>query len=150
MTSVLLNKTFTHQITNIGFGNLSIDSIKTIFKDGRPFSHFIEKWIENNYPLKHISGCKQYDFIDNNNSEIKYDEKTFTCRGCDFRPSNMKGQGREFNKEVFIEKTNKLIFCIVSNVNFPEIKIKFVKGEDLLNLYPKGVIPLNDHVKFFD
>ena len=30
--------------------------------------------------LKHISGCKKYDFIDMNNKETKYDEKTFTLR----------------------------------------------------------------------
>ena len=58
--------------------------------------------------------------------------------------------GRTFDKEVFLEKSKKLIFCIVSNVNFPEIKIKFVKGEELATKYPTGVIPLNDHNKFFD
>ena len=28
--------------------------------------------------------------------EIKYDEKTFTNRGCKYCPSNMLGQGRTF------------------------------------------------------
>ena len=148
--SVELNKTFNHTIENYNFGNLSEEICKEIFKDGRVFSHFIEPWISNNYPLTHIKGCKPYDFVDNNDATILYDEKTFTKRECDFRPSNMKGQGRKFNKEEFIEKTNKLIFCIVSNVNFPEIKIKFVRGEDLLLKYPNGKIPSRDHVKFFD
>ena len=103
-----------------------------------------------NYPLNHIKGCKKYDFTDKNNQEILYDEKTFTKGGCKFCPSNMIGQGRTFDKEVFLEKSKKLIFCIVSNVNFPEIKIKFVKGEELATKYPTGVIPLNDHNKFFD
>ena len=148
--SVELNKTFNHNISNYTFGNLSEDVCEEILKDGRPFSHFIEKWIEKNYPLNHIKGCKKYDFTDKNNSEILYDEKTFTKGGCKFCPSNMIGQGRTFDKEVFIEKSKKLIFCIVSNVNFPEIKIKFVNGEELANKYPTGVIPLNDHNKFFD
>jgi len=65
-------------------------------------------------------------------------------------PSSMIGTGRTFNKEEFEEKSKKLIFCIVSNINFPEIKIKFVKGSNLLEIYPKGIIPLNDHVKFFN
>ena len=148
--SVILNKTFIHRIVNCGFDNLPISVTNEIFKDGRVFSHFIERWIEKNYPLKWIGGCQSYDFIDVNNEEIKYDEKTFTKGGCNFCPSNMLGQGRKFNKEVFEEKTKKLIFCIVSNINFPEIKIRFVKGVDLLVKYPKGKIPLKDHIKFFN
>ena len=33
---------------------------------------------------------------------------------------------------------------------FPQIKIRFVRGSELIKLYPKGEIPLKDHVKFFD
>jgi hypothetical protein len=150
MTSIELNKTFTHTIEDFSFGNLSKEYITEIFKDGRPFSYFIEKWLEQNYPLKHITGCKSYDFVDMNNNDILYDEKTFTRQGCNFCPSNMLGQGRKFNEEVFIEKSNKLIFCIVSNINFPEIKIKFMKGSDLIKLYPKGKISLKEHIKFFN
>jgi hypothetical protein len=62
----------------------------------------------------------------------------------------MKGQGRKFDLDVFTEKTKKLIFIIVSNVNFPEIKVKFMRGTDLLTLYPKGKIPSKDRVKFFN
>ena len=46
LPSVILNKTFKHNISNYTFGNLSADICKEILKDGRPFSHFIEKWIE--------------------------------------------------------------------------------------------------------
>jgi len=62
----------------------------------------------------------------------------------------MKGQGRKFNKEIFEEKTNKLIFCIVSNIDFPNIKIKFIDGKTLLEKYPSGKIKLKEHIKFFD
>ena len=60
----------------------------------------------------------------------------------------MLGQGRTFDQAVFEEKTKKLIFCIVSNINFPNIKVRFVEGETLLKNYPKGVIPLKEHDKF--
>ena len=52
--SVILNKTFTHIIENCNFGNLPKEQIYKILKDGRPFSHFIENWIGENYPLTHI------------------------------------------------------------------------------------------------
>lgn len=148
--SVLLNKTYTHILKNLSFDKLSEIVILEILKDGRPFSHFIEHWLEETYPLKHIKGCKEYDFIDINNSEIKYDEKTFTKGGCKFCPSSMLGTGRKFNKEIFQEKANNMIYIIVSNINLPEIKIKFVSGSELIKTYPNGTIPLSDHVKFFD
>lgn len=150
MSSVELNKTFNHTIENYGFGNLSDEICKEIWKDGRPFSHFIEGWLAENYPLTHVKGCKKYDFTDKNIPEILYDEKTFTKMGCKFCPSNMLGQGRKFDKAVFEEKTKKLVFCIVSNVDFPNIKVRFVKGPDLLVNYPNGKISSKDHIKFFN
>ena len=149
LPSVELNKTFNHTISDFKFDNLPIEICREIFKDGRPFSHFIEAWISQNYPLTHVKGCKKYDFTDRNNPEILYDEKTFTSRGCSFCPSNMLGQGREFDNDRFISHCQKLIFCIVSNIDFPTIKIKFVKGEDLRNKYPSGKIPSSDFVEFF-
>ena len=148
--SVELNKTFNHTIVNYSFGNLSDEICKEIWKDGRPFSHFIEAWICKNYPLTHIKGCKKYDFIDNLHPEILYDEKTFTNKGCAFCPSNMLGQGRKFDKDIFEKKTKTLIFCIVSNIDFPNIKMRFVKGEELMIKYPNGKIPSKEYIKFFN
>jgi hypothetical protein len=65
-------------------------------------------------------------------------------------PSNMIGEGRKFDKEIFETKAQNLNYIIVSNVNFPEIKIKFVKGTDLLITYPNGTIPSKDFIKFFN
>jgi hypothetical protein len=144
-------KTYTHVIDGFGFGNLQSSTIIEIYKDGRPFSHFIEPWLAINYPsLVHVKGCKKYDHTDIADENIKYDQKTFTSGGCKFMPSNMIGEGRTFNKEIFEEKAKKLIYIIVSNCNFPEIKIKFVRGIDLIIDYPKGVIPLKDLDKFFN
>lgn len=148
--SVELNTTFNHTIEKYSFGNLSDETCIEILKDGRPFSHFIEAWISENYPLTHIKGCKKYDFTDKIHPEILYDEKTFTKKGCDFRPSDMKGAKREHNQEIFEEKTKNLIICIVSNIDFPNIKIRFVKGSELLVKYPNGKIPLKKFVEFFN
>jgi hypothetical protein len=149
-TNIKYNTTFIHIIAILGFGNLSQSAIINIYKDGRPFSHFIEPWLAINYPLIHVTGCKKYDHTDINDENIKYDQKTFTARGCKFMPSNMIGEGRKFDKDIFEEKAKKLIYIIVSNVNFPEIKIKFVKGIDLIIDYPDGKIPSKDLIKFFN
>jgi len=147
---ITFNITYIYNLAEFSFGNLSSQMIIEIFKDGRPFSHFIEKWLSLNFDLIHIGGCKAYDFVHENDENIKYDQKTFTVRGCKFMPSNMIGEGRKFDKEIFETKAQNLNYIIVSNVNFPEIKIKFVKGTDLINTYPNGVIPSKDFIKFFN
>ena len=119
-----LNKTYINIIDNISFDYMDLETINSIFKDGRVFSHFIEPWLAKKFNLKHIKGCKDHDFTNINNSEIIYDQKIFTKGGCRYYPSNMIGSGRVFNKEKFEEKAHKLIYIIVSNINFPEIKIR--------------------------
>ena len=149
--AIPFNVTFLDTISNYGFGNVTKNACIRIFKDGRFFSAFIEAWLEQNYPsLKWIHGCKGHDLEDISDKNIKYEQKTFTQRGCKFRPSNMIGVGRKFDKTIFEEKTKKLIFIIVSNIDFPNIKFKFVRGTDLLVNYPDGKIPLKDFDKFFN
>jgi hypothetical protein len=149
-TPIQYNTTYVHTIEDVRFGNLPQEAVVHMMKDGRLFSHFIERWLAINYPLTYITGCKTYDHTDLHDESIKYDQKTFTLRGCKFMPSNMIGEGRKFNQEVFEEKAKQLIYIIVSNVNFPEIKVRFVRGVDLIVDYPKGIIPSKDLVKFFD
>ena len=62
----------------------------------------------------------------------------------------MIGEGRKFDKDIFEEKAKKLIYIIVSNIHFPKIKIKFVKGIELIKQYPKGEIKLKEFDKFFN
>ena len=149
-SSVELDTTSTYDIENFGFDDLSTEETIEIYKDGRVFSHFIEKWLTKRFPITHVGGCKKYDFVDNTYHNTKYDEKTFTKGGCNFCPSNMIGQGRKFDEAIFREKTLGMIFAVVSNIQFPRIKIKFMRGSNLIKMYPKGHIPLKDHDKFFD
>ena len=149
-TSVKLNHVFKHTLTNISFDMISESVLKEIYKDGRVFSHFIERWTPLNYPLEWVPGCKKYDFKDLNDDNIIYDEKTFTKGGCRFMPSNMIGQGRKFDEEVFKEKANSLIYMIVDNTEFPIIYIKFVNGSELSAQYSKGIIPFGDRNKLFN
>ena len=149
MAEIIFNKTIEREIKNVSFDTLPLEVLTDLFKDGRIFSHFIERILAEDYGLKHVTGCKGYDIVDPSNSDIKYEQKTFTGNGCKFMPSNMIGQGRHFNKEVFDEKSKNLIYVIVSNVKFPSLKIRFVKGPELAAKYPNGEIKLKDHDTFF-
>ena len=147
--SVVFNKTILKTISNVSFGDLPQEVIRNIFKDGRIFSHFIERVLAQDYGLTHVTGCQGYDIVDPSNPEIKYEQKTFTGNGCKIMPSNMIGQGRKFDKTIFHEKAASLNYVIVSNIGFPDIKIRFVKGADLIAQYPSGEIKLKDHDTFF-
>ena len=144
---IILNKTYTHIIENFSFGNLSKQVLIKFYKDGRHFAPVIELYLQEMFPIIHKEGCASYDFTDDSNN--KYDEKTFTKGGCKFMPSSMIGTGRKFDKVKFDKSANKLIYIIVSNINFPEIKIKFVRGKDLIIDYPNGKIPLGKFYEFF-
>lgn len=149
--TIPFNVTINRNMQGCAYDNLSNEECIEVWKDGRVFPHFIERWLARNYPsLKRIKGCKSHDLEDIADKNIKYEQKTFTKDGCDFRPSNMKGVGRKFDQTIFEEKTKKLIFVIVGNIYFPNIQIKFVRGTDLLVSYPKGKIPRNDFDKFFN
>lgn len=144
-----LNKVINLTIKNFTFHTLPPEVTSKLFQDGRVFSHFIEHQLAQDFGLTHVSGCKSHDMVDPLNPEIKYEQKTFTARGCKIMPSSMIGKGRKFDKTIFAEKAAKLIYIIVSNADFPNIKIKFSAGTDMVALYPNGSIPFSDHDKFF-
>jgi hypothetical protein len=146
---VTLNNTVTKVIENFEFGTLPREVLIALFRDGRVSSHFMEHILSQDYGLTHISGCKDHDLVEPSDPSVRYDQKTFTSRGCHCVPSNMLGQGRHFDKEVFDKKASSLIYAVVSVVNFPEIKIRFIKGIDLLAKYPRGEIKLSQHAEFF-
>ena len=70
--SITLNKTYIHNLPMPTFPDLSSDEVIEIYKDGRPFSYFIEPWLSKKYPIKFISGCKDHDFIDKEFKQTKY------------------------------------------------------------------------------
>ena len=143
------NKRYEFILRDIKFDNLPEELIFEKFKDGRFFSHIIEKWLEKKFMnLIYVNG-KGYDFIDSRDNNIKYDEKTFTCRGCNYVPSKMLGAGRKKNLSEFQEHAQKINYIIVDNTEFPKIQLVFISGNDLLLNYPKGKIPIRDRVAFF-
>jgi hypothetical protein len=144
-----LNKTYPMTMSNYSFHTLPREVLDKLFKDGRHISPFMEYLVAQEFGLTHIPGCKGYDMVDPRNPEIKYEQKMFTANGCKFMPSSMIGTKRTFDQTIFAEKAAKLIYVIVSNIAFPDVKIRFVTGIDMLARYPNGIIPYADHDMFF-
>ena len=119
--SVELNETQHHIIYNFGFSNLSLETNQTIFKDKYVFLKFIEKWICKNYPIN-FNG----HFEDHYDNSVIYNIYVFTQDGC-----------------VIDERDKKNIICIVSNIDFPTINIRFIKGIDIFKMFKNGNITLN-------
>ena len=133
--SVTLNQTFDFQLStdDFKFAGLLHDEIVEMMKDGRVFSQWVERWLPKKFPLIHVKGCKKYDHTDLNNENIKYEAKTFTpASGLSYAPSGDTGVGRTLNEEGAKERASNLIYTIVSNVNFPNIKVRFITGDDLM------------------
>lgn len=150
MSEVLeFDKTYVETIGNVSFGSFPQEVLNELFRDGRISSHFMERHVAYKFGLKHIPGCKTHDMEDPSDSSIKYEEKTFTAGGCKIMSSSMIGTGRNFNATTFQERAKRLIYVIVSVVNFPEIKIRFFKGEDLALQFPNGEIKFSQHDALF-
>jgi hypothetical protein len=130
-----LNKTYDFNINNVSFGSISKARIHEFFKDGRVASFFLEEQLQHWFPeLTRIEGNKGHDHVDTHGR--KYDAKNFTKGGLSFKPSNQRGQGRKFIKSVAHSKAKKLIFICCDIVEFPKVRVRFIRGSELVKEYP--------------
>jgi hypothetical protein len=128
------------------FGTLSQSLVNQLFTDGRRASGFLEKQLELWFPELTFVDGKGFDFVDPTNQ--KYDAKCFTKGGAKFCPSVMLGAGRTVNEEKLWEHATHMIYIFCDIVDFPQVKVIYKKGTDLLK-YPKGSIPFGDRDVLF-
>lgn len=140
--------TDTFVVENISFGTLTQDELAEMFTDGRLASHFLERQLTKWYPFLTFVNKKGHDHLDNTGQ--KYDQKCFTKGGLGFAPSHMGGKGRVFVQEEAHEHAKDIIYICCDVVDFPTVKVKFAKGEDLIKDFPKCKIPFKMRKEFFD
>ena len=71
--------------------------------------------------LKHVTGNKDHDQIDNKGN--LYDAKNFTKNKV--KPSNQLGQ-TEFLYDIAHQKANKLIYICCDIIDFPDVKVSLM------------------------
>jgi len=143
------DKTYSFEIQNFSFGDISKEELIENFKDGRCCSWFIEPQLSKWFPqLRRVKGNKDHDHIDEN--EVKYDAKNFTKGGLSFMPSNQLGSGRKFNESIAHKKANNLIYICCDIVDFPKIRVRFEKGSTLIKKFPKCKISKTLREAFFN
>lgn len=139
--------TDTYQIDNVSFGDLPQDAVNDILKDGRLASHFLERQLCIWYPKLTFVDGKGHDHVCTEG--LLYDQKCFTKGGLGFAPSNMIGAGRKIDEEVASDHCKDIIYICCDIVDFPTVRVKFVKGSELMKSYPKFKIPSKDREQFF-
>jgi len=140
MNTIQLNKTYNFTIDNFAFGNLTRDEMIDVFRDGRFVSPLMERELTKLFPaLKHVTGNKDHDHVDDKGN--LYDAKNFTKNGLKFKPSNQLGQGRAFNATIAHQKASKLIYICCDIIDFPNVRVRFIEGANLVKRYPLCEVP---------
>ena len=137
----------TFTVDNISFGDLNQVELARMFTDGRLASHFLERQLTKWYPFLTFVDKKGHDHLDEEGN--KYDQKCFTKGGLTFSPSNMAGKGRVFVQEEAHEHAKDITYICCDVVDFPTVRVKFAKGEELIQEFPKCKIAYSKREEFF-
>ena len=143
----LNNSCDTFVVENISFGDLNQEELAEMFTDGRLASHFLERQLTKWYPELTFVDKKGYDHVDEQGN--KYDQKCFTKGGLGFAPSHMGGKGRVFVQEEAHEHAKDITYICCDIVAFPTVRVKFARGEDLIEEFPKCKISFAKREEFF-
>jgi hypothetical protein len=101
------NKLYFAHISSPTFGNIPSEIIQEILFDGRPTSHFMERWLPCNFEnMEWVPGCKSYDIIidgKSNRLDVKgliteKANKKKSYKDVSLIRSNMKGEGRQYDE----------------------------------------------------
>jgi hypothetical protein len=132
----------------VQFGDLPLEEVYELYKDGRVSSKFLEHYIPIWFPELKFVDQDGYDHIDANG--VKYDLKGFTISsGAGYAPSNMVGAGRKINISEMHAHAKTINYIFSDITKFPEIRIIFKTGEDMVRDYPNGKIKPNQRDKLF-
>tara|TARA_B100000287_G_scaffold215933_1_gene203692 strand:+ start:8363 stop:8830 length:468 start_codon:yes stop_codon:yes gene_type:complete len=146
---VILNHTYTFKC-DATFGTLSKERVYKLFTDGRRASGFLELQLEDWFEgLEFVDG-KGYDHINHLVEGQLYDAKCFTRHGAKFCSSKYLGVGRSLDVKEHEAHAENIIYIFTDVVSFPEVRVRFVKGSDLIQTYKKGSIPFSHRDDLFE
>lgn len=148
------NTTYTFRIHQFAFGDLKNNDLLDLFFDGRVSSKFLEKHIPLWFPTLSFVDKTGYDFIDSSQKaktegRDKIDQKAFTKRGANYAPSGMIGVGRKVNLEAFSAHAENISYCFTDITKFPEVRVCFWTGKDLINKFGHNKINHSQRDKLF-
>jgi len=140
------NKVYNFDV-KASFGDLPQETVNKKFRDGRAASHFLEMQLEVWFPELTFVDAKGHDHVDENGK--KYDQKCFTKGGLGFAPSHMGGKGRVFVKEEAHDHARDVTYICCDIVDFPNVKVVFKRGRQLIEQYPQCKVKFAQREEFF-
>lgn len=148
-TQIQLNKVYTFDLTGkVQFGDMPTELLHKLFQDGRVASKFLEHTLPTWFPDLEFVDAEGYDHVSKSNGR-KYDLKGFTKGGASYAPSNMLGAGRKIDTRVLHEHANSIDYILSDITAFPQVRIVFKAGADLVRDYPTGKIPVAQKQQIF-
>jgi hypothetical protein len=124
----------------VRFGDMPNEELYQLFKDGRVSSKFLESYIPIWFPELKFVDQDGYDHIDVATESVKWDLKGFTKGGASYVPSSMIGAGRKINIEEAQEHANEINYIFSDITEFPNVRIQFKTGKELVKQFPSGKI----------
>ena len=148
-----LNKVYYREIENLAVGDIPKEQLIEIFKDGRVSCHFLQPQLNIWFPETKFVDANGYDHEWLNEDAITrlIEQKGYNQSGANYRPSSQLGIGRTPNDQEIIDfiDENSLVYVITDNYDFPKIRIRFIEGKELLQLYPNFKISVAERENFF-
>lgn len=139
---MLLNHVYKFTVSQPTFGSLTNEQVNRLFRDGR-MSKFLELQMTDYFPTLNYVDKHGHDYemkMSVPGFENMIEMKCFTKQGLKYMPSNMIGAKRTLDVDVFHEKAKNLtyLFCDISE--FPEIRVVFKSGNEMIEKFPRGRI----------
>jgi hypothetical protein len=149
MNTITYDQTYVFDLTGkVQFGDLPTELIHKLFTDGRVASKFLENHLPIWFP--------ELDFVDANGHDHvrradgrKYDLKGFTPRGACYAPSEMLGKGRKITLERVHEHAREIDYVFSDITEFPQVRIVFKRGTDMIRDFPSTKIKKTERAKLF-
>lgn len=133
----------------VTFGDLDRQTVYELFQDGRVASKFLEHYVPLWFPELKFVDATGYDHVDVATGNLKWDLKGFTKGGASYVPSNMLGAGRTINLQEAHDHANTIDYIFSDVVEFPQVKIRFKSGRELVNEFPRGKIDFKYRSQLF-
>jgi chromosome condensin MukBEF MukE localization factor len=132
----------------VQFGDMPVEQLYQLFRDGRVASKFLEHTIPTWFPDLEFVDAKGYDHVSKTTGR-QFDLKGFTKGGASYAPSTMLGAGRRINLKELHEHANSIDYIISDVTEFPKVRVIVKKGADLVRDYPNGKIPYKNRSTLF-
>jgi hypothetical protein len=111
----------------------------TYFQDGRRASFIVERRLAFEYLKGRIADSEGagYDVFDQ--SGKKWEVRCLTKGGMYFCPSYMKGSGRKFEENGFLEKLDEIEGYLIGRItNFPEVPVYEINKSQVYKWWKSG------------